>query len=469
MSLFESLCGEAESFCQASGLLPLFEKGVAVALSGGADSVFLLHLIARLSKKKDFPFCAFHVNHGLRCEESDRDENFCRSLCKEMKIDFFSVRVSVSSRKEEYGETLEEAARHARYGAFADFLDTHTQYAYLLTAHTASDNLETVLFRLARGTGLRGLCGIPAKRERFLRPLLSLNGEDIRASLNEMGYSYVFDSSNRDPHYKRNYIRSEVVPSFLRIHEDVEKNVTRVCRNLSLDEEYLEKEAHAFLEKHEKDGRVLRSALAGLHEAIFIRVTNELYRRKGGMRGCEGVHLQNAYALLCSKSVNGRVDFPDDLAFCVTRETVFFEEKNSLKQKKETHFEKESLVFGENVFESFGLGITFKTQKDDAYLKKLKDTYRQVFFADLSKSYGGGTLYLREREEGDAYRYGGMTHKVKKMFSDRKIPIEERKKRLLLCDDLGILWIPGFSPREPREKKTNTIYAYFFMNGGKDE
>ena len=87
----------------------------------------------------------------------------------------------------------------------------------------------------------------------------------------------------------------------------------------------------------------------------------------------------------------------------------------------------------------------------------------------MTDAYQGGALYLREREAGDAYRYGGMTHKVKKLFSDRKLSSEERKRHLLLCDDEGILWIPGFSVREAREKKTNTIYAYFFMNGGKDE
>ena len=469
MSLFNRLNAEAESFCQSNGLLELFESGVAVAFSGGADSVFLLHFILSLSKQKNFSFCAFHVNHGLRGEESERDEAFCRSLCCSLGVPFFSERVSVAECREERGGTIEEAARRARYRAFSDFLDAHSEYAYLLTAHTASDNLETVLFRLARGTGLRGLCGIPLKRERFLRPLLSLNGEEIRESLQEQSLSYVLDSTNRDVTYRRNYIRSEVVPPFLQIHEDAEKTLTRVCRNLSLDEDYLTGESRNFLNENAQNGCVARRKLADLHEAIFIRVLCELYRRADGISGCEGVHLQKAYALVRSEKANGRIDFPDGLCFCMSADTAYFEKKEAVLQRKNARFEKAMLSLGENLFASHGFGITLKTEKDDAYFDELKRTYSQVFFADLSASYDGATLYLREREDGDAYRYGGMTHKVKKLFSDRKLSQDEKKRRLLLCDGQGILWIPGFSVREPREKKTNTIYAYFFMNGGKDE
>ena len=153
----------------------------------------------------------------------------------------------------------------------------------------------------------------------------------------------------------------------------------------------------------------------------------------------------------------------------MSADTAYFEKKEAVLQRKNARFEKAMLSLGENLFASHGFGITLKTEKDDAYFDELKRTYSQVFFADLSASYDGATLYLREREDGDAYRYGGMTHKVKKLFSDRKLSQDEKKRRLLLCDGQGILWIPGFSVREPREKKTNTIYAYFFMNGGKDE
>ena len=163
------------------------------------------------------------------------------------------------------------------------------------------------------------------------------------------------------------------------------------------------------------------------------------------------------------------MDFPDELCFCVTKDTAYFEAKTALDQRQELRFSRQELSFGENLFDSHAIGITLTREKDDSYYKKLKSTYQKVFFADLSNAYSGGTLYLREREEGDAYRYGGMTRKVKKLFSDRKLSEYERKRRLLLCDDEGILWIPGFPLREAKEKKTNAIYAYFFMNGGKDE
>ena len=461
---------EAERFCQENHLFALMQKGCVIALSGGADSVFLLHFLKKLSVKNQFPIAAFHVNHGIRGDEGDRDEEFCRMLCEREKIPFFTEKISVPDIVKETGGTIEETARRERYRLFSSFLDTHPDYAYFVTAHTATDNMETVLFRLARGTGLRGLCGIPIQRERYIRPLLSLNGESVRCALQEAGLAFVLDSTNLDLAYKRNYIRHTVTPAFLQIHGGAERAIGRLCRNLSRDEDFLSGEKNRFLEEYLQNSCIPRVQASALHEAIFTRVIDAMYQRAGGSSGASEVHYGDAYALLMAGKT-GKVDFPDSLTLHLTQKNIYFKPKAQSQKHLQNAFPVQTLSFGENDIEALKVGITLLHKRDEAYEKELKSKYRTVYQADLSKAYDGGGLYVRGRESGDSYRYGGMTHKVKKLFSDKKLSDTERKRHILVCDGQGILWLPGFAVRETSTDKAikTKIYAYFFMDGGNNE
>ena len=146
----------------------IHDCSIACALSGGADSICLLICLLEWKQKFHLEVSAIHIQHNLRGEESFRDENFCAEFCQKQNIPLKIISVDVKAYQQEQHLSLETAARECRYQAFetckADFI---------ATAHTASDNLETMLFRLARGTGLKGLCGIPPKRGNYLRPLLA--------------------------------------------------------------------------------------------------------------------------------------------------------------------------------------------------------------------------------------------------------------------------------------------------------
>lgn len=225
----------------SSGTVPAPLR-VLVGFSGGADSTALLD---RLSRLPGYSVAAVHVNHGIRGEEAIRDREFCRGFCLDRGIPFFCLDADVPAMRRQ-GESLETAARRVRYGYFAAVMGEQ-DYPLLAVAHNADDNLETVLFRLCRGTGLRGLCGIPPVRAfgsgYLVRPLLGVSREEILRYLWERELSYVTDSTNEETDAARNRLRLTVIPALRAATGDPVAGVTRMTRLLAADSRYLEAEA----------------------------------------------------------------------------------------------------------------------------------------------------------------------------------------------------------------------------------
>ncbi|MCL2637474.1 MAG: tRNA lysidine(34) synthetase TilS [Oscillospiraceae bacterium] len=203
---------------------------IIVALSGGADSVCLLYVLRELNYTVE----ACHVNHKLRGEASDNDERFVRELCKKLGITLHVREIDVKSLQKKH-QSLEEAAREARYSYFKEFGTN----AIIATAHTANDNTETVLLNLTRGTGLRGLCGIPPVRENVIRPLIETTRAEIIAYLEEKGADFITDETNFSDEFTRNNLRLNIIPLLEKINPSLNTGVTRMCESLRLDEEYL--------------------------------------------------------------------------------------------------------------------------------------------------------------------------------------------------------------------------------------
>ena len=456
---------KARLFLSECGMEADFAKGVLVALSGGADSVFLLHLMHKLSKEQGFSLAAFHVNHGIRGEEADRDEAFSRELAASLDIPFYSVFIDVPAIASRDKGTLEELARRERYAALDSFLDANGKYHVCATAHHATDHLETVLFHMARGTGLSGLTGISARRGRYLRPMLSLTSSEIREALDDAGISYVQDSTNEDTAFTRNYIRHELLPAFLKVHGASEQSVLRMSRHLSSDEEYLSSVAHAFLSEHGGD-TVSREEAKKLHQAIFFRVVVSMYESAGGTQGASTVHVDAAYKLLHSEKSEGYVCFPESLAFCVTRKKCFFCRKEVIEKQKASQYRShQTLRIGENMIMDTGDKLLL-SRTELTFPSESAPTYK----VNLSGRADPSSLYIRPREEGDSYTRGGHTKTIKKLIQDRKLSILERMRLPILCDQNGIVWYPGSSPRDKIPSCANEVlFAYFFEGGGNNE
>ncbi len=260
-------------------------QGLLVALSGGADSVALLHLLLTLKDARSLRIEAAHVEHGIRGEESKQDLRFVRELCQQWNVPLHVRCVDAPAHARRTGQNLEQAARELRY-AFLEETRAQRGLDKIVLAHHLDDQAETVLLHLIRGSALRGLTGMQAESGRLLRPLLTVSREELRAYLNQNGLSFREDSSNRDVHYSRNRLRLEVMPLLKGINPDAAQSIARCAQSLREDEDYLDAQAQElFLQSLQSDGlhlskdaprplrlRVLRKYLQSLGEGDVDRV-----------------------------------------------------------------------------------------------------------------------------------------------------------------------------------------------------
>ena len=222
----------------------LLKKGqnVTVALSGGADSVALLNVLLSLKDELGITVDAAHLNHMIRGAEADRDESFVRDLCRKLGVKLYVERIDIPRFAKENSMSLELAAREKRYA----FLK-NVSNGLVATAHTASDNLETLIFNITRGSGLEGLSAIPPKRDIFIRPLLLCTRQDIEKHCEQNNISYVTDSTNLQDEYTRNKIRHNVVPILKTINPSVENSVIRLTEILRENVNLIDSLANEYL------------------------------------------------------------------------------------------------------------------------------------------------------------------------------------------------------------------------------
>ena len=218
---------------------------VICGLSGGADSVALLLSMIQLREKLNIRVEAVHVNHSIRGIESDRDELFCSELCKKNDVTFTAERCDVIGQSKQRQLSLEETARELRYDIFRKV----SFGKKLATAHNANDNLETVILNLARGTGIKGLAGIPCIRGNIVRPLLNCSRSEIEDFLASIGQDYVTDSTNLSDDYTRNKIRHKIIPLLEEINGSVIETSINTISTVREENNFIEAEVDAAMEK----------------------------------------------------------------------------------------------------------------------------------------------------------------------------------------------------------------------------
>lgn len=252
---------------------------VIVGLSGGSDSVALLHCLKCLEAELGITVYACHINHNLRGEDSDRDQAYAERLCNQSEIPLriFSVDVSGTVLKH---QSTEERARELRYEAFGQ-LSEELGGAKVATAHNACDNTETVVMNMLRGTGLKGLCGIPPVRDYLIRPLILCSKDEILDYCKENKLEYVTDMTNFSVAYTRNKVRLELIPKLLEINPSLIDTVQRMIHNLSADSEFLENTAEEALNSTRLScGIYAVEELKGLPAPIFARAVSLMLKEK---------------------------------------------------------------------------------------------------------------------------------------------------------------------------------------------
>lgn len=397
-------------------LLPRGGK-ILCALSGGPDSVAMTHALCAMAPQLGLAVAAAHFSHGLRPDAAAGEQALCRQLCDALNIPLFCGSGDAAAYAEQEKCTQEEAARHLRY-AFLRQTAAEWQADCIATGHHRGDQAETILFHLARGTGLAGLRGIPARRGQIIRPMLDTGREEILAYLADHALPYATDETNADMCCSRNRIRHQVLPQLELTHPGAEISIAACARRLAMDEDCLSGLASRALEEESHPG-IGRDRLLALHPAVQVRVLQQLYAAASGGESLSRVHL-DALLTLCTKD-SGRIALPGDWwGMLASGRLTVGRAPQGEKTFAPTFLQpEERLVLG-----AWELCFTA-----DPGAKGFVFHRQAIEFPVL----------VRPRQEGDRIPMDETSHKsVKKLLNECKIPVDMRDSIPILCDNKGV-------------------------------
>ncbi len=407
-----------------------------LGLSGGADSVALLLAITGLGFKVEAVHCNFH----LRGEEADRDEAFCRNLCRQMKVPFHTVHFDTMTYAEAHHVSVEMAARELRYGYF-ERLRADLEAEGILVAHHINDSVETVLINMTRGTGLHGLCGIAPRMGRVLRPLLCVDREMILQFLKEVGQPFITDSSNLVPDVTRNKIRLEVIPLMEQINPSFVQSVDTLSQRLRSAASLLDEVVEQALQQARLD--MGDGGIVGytLHVLDNEYVAHALLSRYGfSPAQCERIYAnRNAATGALFESSSHQLLFD--------RNRILIQPVFCAPKPKPIPTDGKYVLDG-------GWRLRVSIKKVDSDKNWSRDPFRATIDADRVK----WPLSLRVAEKADRFRPLGMkgSKLLSDFLTDRKVNRFDKQRQLVVSDAKGdILWVVGLRI-DDRYKMTET-------------
>ena len=431
---------------------------ILLALSGGADSVCLFHLLNDYCKASSSPLSVAHVNHMIRGKDAERDRDFCRDLAKKYGIPFYLLEADVPMLAKENGTGLEEEARNVRY-EFFDKVMRENGIPLLATAHNATDNAETVIFNLARGSGIKGLCGIPAVRDfsigKIVRPLLSEEKSAILEYCHKNGYDFVSDTTNDDVSYSRNRIRNNILPELLAINQNAIKNISRGANILLSTEEYLESEVDEFLKDH--GGKIKITELNALDKALAGRVISRFLSDEFSPAE---VHVLDVLSLAKNAVPHSRISLPMGFS-AVIEDGYLYLEKNGMEDSPPPLDVR--LSMGENVILGGEMTVFIEDRKNSINSHgNATNIYKNSTSDFISLDTMENGLFVRRKKDGDKILTSGMHKRLKKLFCERKIPLKLRSNLPVFCTRDEIVWVPYVASRDNDKKDLKiTLYHNF--------
>ncbi len=387
----------------------MFSPGdcVTVGFSGGKDSTALISVLEELSAELGISLYAVHINHRIRGEEAQRDENFVKDFCAERQIKLSLFSFDVLQTAKSLGISTEECGRKLRYEAFAK-----VGADKIATAHTLSDSAETMLFNLSRGSSLHGMCGIPPVRDNIVRPLIECTSAEILEYLYGNAIPFVTDSTNSGYKYSRNRIRNVVIPELKSINSGFESNLKRASESFRRDDNYLSQCADALLQSSLCNQGYKTDVILNADLSLQYRAVSGIIKREKGI-SAEYMHIESIVRSLSRGGIfqinggvyvrirKGIMDFPD-----LKEETVF------------------CIPLQLGVQKFFDGVIEVSVKKCEQIENLLKDEFS--FFADYDKI--SGEIVMRSREPGDSFYDSRRrcTKKIKNCFNELAVPPEKR-------------------------------------------
>jgi tRNA(Ile)-lysidine synthase len=409
------------------------DAAILVAVSGGADSIVLLHLLARLAPAYPFRLIAAHLDHQLR-PESAADAEFVAGVCRQLEVGLISQRCDVEALAKQLGTGLEDAGRQARREFLLKVADEQGCDAIAL-AHHADDQAETVLHRMLRGSGLSGLAAMRSKSGMFIRPLLGFSRQELRTYLQQHGQQWREDVSNADLAFTRNRIRHQLLPQLEQFNPRIVPALNRLSRQAADEDQYWDTAAAAFLERHGNhapDGFAVNvEPLLALSRAERRRILRAFLRQASRhLPGIDFEHIEQVDALLEMKRPQADLDLPGlwvgrryDRLLCDVSRPVVPDYELSIDGPGDY-----VLPTGDSLQVTVG---------DD-----LPEEENSALFDAASTPF---PLTVRSPRHGDRFQPSGMAgrKRLKDYFIDEKIPVEERRRTPVVSCGKSIIWLAG--------------------------
>ncbi len=418
------------------------EDPILLALSGGADSVSLLHMLYELRRIRPFPLYAAHVNHGIRGEEYGnealRDESFCIELCRRLEVELFVKKIDVPAMSARSGLSLETAAREARYDFFAEIM-TERSIKILATAHNADDNFETQIFNLCRGCGISGISGIPEVRSLegvdggiIVRPILSATKDEILSFCEDNSLGFITDSTNFEDDCIRNKLRLNIIPQLKDIFGSPERSGARLSLAAREDEDFISSEALRFLNGQAVSIDVKK--LNQLHPAVAKRSLMLGFEDYSGVK-LEQIHLESLLSFAKSGK-NGSISLPCGLCGVFEGEKLHFRREN--REKNDFLQYEIPLTVGLNKIDKTDFAILVSEHENLSD----EDVAGYYLYASAYLNAEKSSISAKNRREGDKILDGGMHKKIKKLMCDRKVPASDRISLPLIFSGDELIYAP---------------------------
>ncbi len=432
---------------------------IIVAVSGGPDSLCLLDIFNRIRQRLKLSLIVAHVNHGIRIKESEVEARFVRLKSFRMNLPFEQLSVSIPTIAQKKGLSVEQVGRSVRYSFFKNLLKKYQAHRIAL-GHHADDQVETILMRLIRGSGMHGLRGIPAKRAEFIRPLIECNRQEIEAYCQRKKITYCIDSSNKEPMYLRNKIRHQLLPLLTEEYNPSIRNHLLQLQTIVQDElNYWEEKTEQYylkatIKKH-SSGIVLDiKHLIEWPVALQRRIIRKgLGHLKGYLADIQFNHVESIRELCMLNRGERYLDLPGNIRVRKSYQTLEIGYASHIKKsdrdrnRKTNIWEYELPVCKEKDYPQIGIKmITEQYDYSESIRSKcLNSIEKNEAYIDYDKL--DVPLRIRNRRPGDRFKPLNSKYfkKVKSYFIDLKIPLYKRDMISLVIDNSNrIVWIVGF-------------------------
>ncbi|WP_432667495.1 tRNA lysidine(34) synthetase TilS [Wukongibacter baidiensis] len=451
----------------------LIEKneGVVVGVSGGPDSICLLHLLWRLCEELSLKIFVVHLDHQFRGIEAKKDAEYVEEICEKIGVKSYIFSYDVNKYSKEKGITFEEAGRELRYKLF-DKVAKETGATKIAVAQNRNDQAETVLMRLMRGSGLEGLTAIGYKRDgKIIRPLLDITRQEIEDYCEENNLKPRIDKTNLETIYTRNKIRLELIPYIENnFNSRVIDALWRSSNLLRDDSDYLAKAAAKELKNitisnnsnnYSLDLEKFGMLHISMKRRVLRRVIDEV---KGNLKDISLKHIEGIIKLTNRNNVGSKIDLPGHIIVELGYNSIDVKTEKFIKEKiKNRDFEYKLYMDETTPLEA--LNASMKVEIVSSSDRHNSTEGRNTIFLDYDKVKGG--LFIRNRKDGDKFQPLGMkgTKKIKDYFIDQKIPKEIRNEIPILCDEKGIIWIVGYRMSENYkiDIKTDKVIKITYM------